>query len=93
MGVCLPSFGGFAGARRVRMKSAAWLRIVAMPLSAIYFLSAAESLNRDRNFDLESFANASSTPICHLAIACFSDDVPNYTIYSLKNLRQRMCRA
>ena len=68
MGACLPSFGGFAGARRVRMKSAAWLRIVAMPLSAIYFLSAAESLNRDRNFDLASFANASSTPILHLAI-------------------------
>ena len=37
-------------------------------LSAIYFLSAAESLNRDRNFDLASFANASSTPIFHLAI-------------------------
>ena len=61
MGVCLPSFGGLAGASRVRMKSSAWRRIVSMPLSAMYFLSASESRNRERNFDFASLWNAAST--------------------------------
>lgn len=54
IGVCRPSFGGFAGARRVRMKSSAWRRIVSMPFSAIYRLSANERWNRDRNFERAS---------------------------------------
>ena len=63
MGVCLPSFGGMAGASRVRMKSSAWRRIVSMPLSAMYFLSASESRNRERNFDFASLWNAASAGV------------------------------
>jgi len=35
IGVCFPSLGGFAGARRMRTKSAAWRRIVSRPFSAM----------------------------------------------------------
>ena len=92
IGVCLPSFGGFArlsrslfaslnplgvaasprvaaparggyGARRVRMKSSQWRRIVSMSLSAMYFLSASESLNRLRNLDFASRWNAASVAV------------------------------
>ena len=42
IGVCRPSFGGVEGARRVRMKSSQWRRIVSMPFSAIYCRSSAE---------------------------------------------------
>ena len=54
IGVCLPSFGGLAGASRVRTKSSAWRRIVSSPLSAMYFLSASESRKRLLNFDFAS---------------------------------------
>ena len=54
IGVCRPSFGGFAGARRVRMKSSAWRLIVSMPFSATYRLSAGERWNLARNLDLAS---------------------------------------
>ena len=60
IGVCFPSFGGFAGARRVRTKSSQCRRIVSMPFSAMYLLSAAESLNLLRNLDFASRANALS---------------------------------
>ena len=58
IGVCFPSFGGFAGARHVRMKSSQWERIVSSPLSSTYFLSASDRWNRLRNFDFASRANA-----------------------------------
>ena len=60
MGVCLPSFGGCAGASFVRTKSSACRRIVSIPFSAMYFLSASERRNRDRNFDLDNLAKAAS---------------------------------
>ena len=60
IGVCLPSFGGFAGARRVRMKSSQCRRITSMPFSAMYFLSASDRWNRERNFDFASRAKAES---------------------------------
>ena len=63
IGVCFPSFGGLAGASRVRMKSSACRRIVPMPLSAMYFLSASESRNRERNFDFASLWNAASAGV------------------------------
>ena len=66
IGVCLPSFGGFAGARRVRTKSSQCLRIVSSPFSAIYFLSATESRNRLRNLDLASRAK----PFRNAAVPC-----------------------
>jgi len=55
IGVCRPSLAGFVGASRVRMKSSAWRRMVAMPFSATYRLSASDNLKRDRNFDRASF--------------------------------------
>ena len=60
IGVCFPSFGGFAGARRVRTKSSQCLLIVSSPFSAMYFRSSAESWNRLRNLDFASRANALS---------------------------------
>ena len=60
IGVCFPSFGGFAGASLIRMKSSQWERIVLIPFSAIYFLSASERWKRLRNFDFASRANAAS---------------------------------
>ena len=60
IGVCFPSLGGFAGARRVRTKSAAWQQIVCRPFSAMYRLSASERWNRLRNLDRASRANADS---------------------------------
>lgn len=68
IGVCLPSFSGTADARRKRTKSSAWRRIVFIPFSATYRLSAAVRRNRRRNADRASFANASSCVIAtHLA--------------------------
>ena len=42
------------------MKSSQWERIVSIPFSAMYFLSADERWNRLRNFDFASRANAAS---------------------------------
>ena len=60
MGVCLPSFGGCCGASFMRTKSSACRRIVSIPFSAMYFLSASERRKRDRNFDLANLAKAAS---------------------------------
>ena len=68
MGVCFPSFGGFAGARRVRTKSSQCLLIVSRPFSAMYFRSSAESWNRLRNLDLASRANALSNAFTEIRL-------------------------
>jgi len=60
IGVCFPSFGGFAGASRVRMKSAQWERIVSIPFSAMYFRSASERWKRLLNFDFANRTKAAS---------------------------------
>jgi len=60
IGVCFSSFGGLAGARRVRMKPSQCERIVSIPLSAMYFLSDSERWKRFLNFDFFSRANAAS---------------------------------
>lgn len=66
IGVCLPSFSGCAGARRCRTKSSACLRMVSIPFSAMYRLSASVRPKRLRNLDRASFANASSKVISAL---------------------------
>ena len=60
IGVCFPSFGGLAGASLVRMKSSQWERIVSIPFSAMYFLSADERWNRLRKFDFDNRVKAAS---------------------------------
>ena len=60
IGVCFPSFGGLAGASRVRMKSSQWERIVSIPFSAMYFLSADERWKRLRKFDFDNRVKAAS---------------------------------
>ena len=57
IGVCLPSLGITAGARRLATKSSACLRIVAKPFSSMYSLSFCERWNRLRNADFESLSN------------------------------------
>jgi len=58
IGVCFPSFLGLGGAKRDVMKSAAWDRIVVIPLSLIYWRSLSVNLNRDLNFEFLSAVSA-----------------------------------
>ena len=59
MGVCFPSFFGSAAESRFSTICAAWSRMVSMPFSRMYALSASCSRNRMRNFDWERRSNRS----------------------------------
>ena len=73
IGVCLPSLGIYAGARRLRIKSSAWERIVSIPLFLTYSLSF--KWKPDLNFDLFNFSKALSI-VCksfaYQSVSCLS---------------------
>ena len=71
IGVCLPSFGITAGARRVRIKSAAWERITFMSLLLTYSLSFSFRWKLDLNFDMFNFSKALSI-VCIVLPSCYT---------------------
>ena len=81
IGVCLPSLGITAGARRLATKSSACLRMVAKPFSAIYSLSLFERWNRLRNVDLESLSNKSVKSYSlsgEVSLSMFSEEIESF---------------
>src|SRR5271165_3748511 len=60
IGVCLPSFGGLAGARRSSMNFSPCDITASNPLRSRYSLSAAGSRNRRRKEERASLSNTSS---------------------------------
>lgn len=61
MGVCRPSFGGQAGASRLRMKSAAWRCMVVHPFSFMYRMSPAFRRKRLLKVEHASLSNRGSS--------------------------------
>ena len=58
IGVCLPSFAGFAGASLWRTKSSACFRMTSMPFSSRYACSFLVRWKLERNLECFNFSNA-----------------------------------